>query len=198
MSARLASERTTLLTRDEVLRAALRIIDAEGLEALSMRRLASDLGVKAMALYHHFPSKGSILDGVTNAIVREMRLPEPLPDSWVDQLVEMVVAFRSALTSHPNAVPLMVTRPLGPPEEAMVTPATVLTAQGFDLERLTEMYQALMALTFGHALVSTVSRSAAEEPERGEGAAEPLLLDDTGFRRAARFLVEGFAADANH
>lgn len=190
------ARRSTPLTREEILRSAIAIIDAEGLDALSMRRLARDLGVEAMTLYHHFANKDAIFDGITNAIMREMRLPDPLPRDWVELLVEMVVAFRETLTGHPNAMPLLITRPLGPPEDAMVTPATVLAEQGFDPDSLIELYQALMALTFGHALVSGMARV----PSPGEALpaeVTPPVLGDEGFRRSARFLIEGFAADVS-
>lgn len=180
------SPRTTPLAREEILAEALRLIDAEGLDALSMRRLARELGVEAMSLYHHVENKDAILDGVVASIVREMTLPEPLPESWVEQLVELVDAFRRALAAHPNALPVLLGRPLGPPEDAMITPVSVLAAQGFEPDRLVEMYQALMALTFGHAFLSS-AQTAPGEPA-------PVLAEDA-FRRSARYLIEGFAAE---
>ncbi len=181
--------RESPVTRAEVIREALRIVDSEGLEALSMRKLARALGIEAMSLYHHFPSKEAILDALAGSIAQDMRLPETLPDDWVELLVEMVDAFRQVLLAHPNALPVLVTRPLSPPEDAMVTPASVLAEQGLDPSRLTEMYHALMALTFGHAVVSTTG-AAPRPPEADNAPVQPLT--DEGFRRAARYLIEGF------
>lgn len=182
--ARTPKKRPAPVTRDEIVTASLAIIDAEGLDALSMRRLARDLGIEAMSLYHHFPNKDAILDAVVAAMIRQMTLPDPMPSSWVDQLVELIDAFRRALVAHPNAVPVMLTRPLAPPEDAMLTPVTVLQSQGFEPDRMLELYQSLMALTFGHAFVTSSAARHADAP----------VLGDDGFRRAARILIEGYAS----
>lgn len=182
----MATKRTHTLTPAEILARALEIVDAEGLEKLTMRRLARELGVEAMTLYHHFPNKEAILDGVAEAILNEMTLPEPIPEDWMDLLVSMCLAFRRTLARHPNALPVLMARPLNPPEGATVTPVGVLQDQGFDPVDMIEMYQALMALTFGHAVVSAVSPS----PSR----AFSLASGDEGFARAIRILIEGYAS----
>jgi len=77
-------KRTTPLTKDELFAAALTIADTEGLEALSMRRLAAEVGVEAASLYHHLPNKDALLDGILVRMRSEMRLPDPLPQDWKD------------------------------------------------------------------------------------------------------------------
>ncbi|MGB7962047.1 MAG: TetR family transcriptional regulator [Propionicimonas sp.] len=62
----------TPLSRDRVLAAAMKLVDAEGIPALTMRRLAADLGVEAMSLYHHVPGKERLLDGLTEAVLGEI------------------------------------------------------------------------------------------------------------------------------
>jgi len=188
----MVSKRTHTLTREEILSAALSIVDTEGLDALSMRRLARDLGVEAMTLYHHFPNKEAILDGVGELVIADMALAEPLPEDWMELLVEMCVAFRRALGSHPNAIPILMSRPLNPPSGAAVTPASVLTSAGFDPDQMVEMYQALMALTFGHAIVSNVTPAAGVSPD---APFPPAVSDDAAFKRAVRILIAGYAAE---
>lgn len=178
------TRRARPVTRAEIFGVALRIVDEEGLDALSMRRIAREMGVEAMSLYHHVPNKEAILDGVADAVQRQMRLPDPMPSGWADMLVEISDAFRIALVSHPNVLPLVMTRPLTPPEDAMVTPVSILESHGMDPQRLMPMYQSVMALTFGQALITAANKDAGTPP-----------LDDAGFRKAARFLIEGFAAD---
>src|SRR5665647_3066931 len=79
-----ARRRDQPLTRDELLDAALRIVDSQGLAALTMRRLADALGVEAMSLYHHVPTNDALLEWTVERMRSEMRLPDPLPEDWVD------------------------------------------------------------------------------------------------------------------
>jgi len=184
--------RTHSLTRDEILNGALELIDTEGLGALTMRRLAREVGVEAMTLYHHFPNKDAILDGVAQTIIARMRLDDPLPEDWMDLLVMFAVAFRRTLAEHPNAMPILMTRPMAPPADATVTPASVLAGAGFDPERMLEMYRSLMALTFGHAAIASAEQ-VGSEPAADAGVR--LETDDEAFRRAARILIAGYAAE---
>lgn len=93
--------------------AALALVDREGIEALTMRRLAADLGVEAMSLYHWFPSKASILDGVIEAIIREMDgLPLPPNGAPAEILTDMGRSYRRALLAHPNVFTVVAARPL--------------------------------------------------------------------------------------
>ena len=71
--------RSEPLSREEIVDAALAIVDAEGLEALTMRRLGAALGVEAMTLYYHVPNKEALLDLTVERMRSEMRLPDPLP-----------------------------------------------------------------------------------------------------------------------
>lgn len=98
------------LTREQVLAAAVAIVDAEGLEALSMRRLGQALGVEAMSLYRHVRDKEDLLDGIHGAILAEMR-PAPRSGGWRARLGAMARAFRAVLRAHPRALPLFATRP---------------------------------------------------------------------------------------
>lgn len=181
----MAAPRTHSLTRDEILTKALEIVDTEGLDALTMRHLARGLGVEAMTLYHHFPNKEAILDGVAEAVIAGMRLPEPLPEDWMDILVSLCMGFRNALSEHPNVIPVLMTRPMSPPADAAVTPATVLLSAGFEPERMLEMYHSLMALTFGHAVISATAAT----------GGSPLATGDDAFRHAVRILIAGYAEE---
>ena len=111
-----------------------------------------------MTLYHHFPNKDAILDGVSETILDTMTLPEPLPEDGMDLLVSMCMAFRRTLAAHPNAMPVLIPARSTPRRGVTVTPVGVLQERGFDPGAMLEMYQSLMALTFGHAVVSTVTR----------------------------------------
>lgn len=98
------------LTREKVLRAALALADAQGLDALSFRRLASELGVTPMALYHYVDGRDALLDGIADLLLGE--LPAPPAGEWREQLRAMARSFRSLLVAHPAIVPVFQTRPL--------------------------------------------------------------------------------------
>ena len=64
--------------------AALRVMDAEGLEAVTMRRVAREVGVEAMSLYHHVRDKDDLLEGICNEVMRELRVPRTPPGTgWI-------------------------------------------------------------------------------------------------------------------
>src|SRR5258706_5684902 len=105
-----ASSRVAL-SRERVLEAALQIVDREGLEAISMRRLGDALGVEAMSLYNHVPNKAAVLDGVFERVLAELPVLKPGRKSWRAVLKAQALALRDVLAAHPNALPLFATRP---------------------------------------------------------------------------------------
>ena len=122
------------LSRDKVLAAALAIADAEGLDALTFRRLASDLGVTPMALYRYVDDKEALLDALGDLVLSE--LPEPPTGDWHKQLRAMARAFRAVLVAHAAIVPIFQSRPLlGRPGCARRTPSRVFRRAGFSPEQ---------------------------------------------------------------
>jgi len=87
---------------------ALALADELGLESVSMRRLAERLGVEAMSLYYHVPSKAALLDAMANELGRE--LPEPPPGPWRDCLTAVGRAWRDLARRHPGGFVLLATR----------------------------------------------------------------------------------------
>jgi AcrR family transcriptional regulator len=104
------------LSRDRVLVAAVALVDAEGLQALTMRRLAADLGVEAMALYYHLPNKEAVLDGVVERVVGEIQAAVAGLDAdrsdadWRAQLRRRFLGARDVMLRHPWAPGLFGTR----------------------------------------------------------------------------------------
>src|SRR4051794_34462352 len=93
------------LTRELVLAAAVAVLDAEGRDALTMRRLASELGVKAPSLYVHVRSKEDLRIGVLDTVLDEVVLP-PVGRNWRSSLIAGFSEYRRVLVEHPGAVPL--------------------------------------------------------------------------------------------
>lgn len=98
------------LTPEGIAQAALSQIDRDGLEALSMRKLGQALGVEAMALYHHYPSKGRVLDAVIDVLAREIRIPPSGSMPPMQRLREALRSYRGIALTHPHAFPLLVGR----------------------------------------------------------------------------------------
>lgn len=142
------------ISRDQVLKAALELVDDEGLDALSMRRLGERIGVEAMSLYGHVPNKEAVLDGVHEAVLQEMHVPAPECD-WAADLCGLALSFRATLLAHPNAVPLFATRPavtrasLAYVERAL----TVLSAPYPDMIGRIQAFQSLVAYVVGQTML---------------------------------------------
>jgi AcrR family transcriptional regulator len=101
------------LDRERILAAAMRVIDAEGLDALSMRRLGKELGVNPMAAYYHVASKAALYDLVLEAVMAGVDLTTIDPAGpFEDQLKQAARAYRAAILQHPRAIPVLATRSL--------------------------------------------------------------------------------------
>ena len=97
------------LTRQRALAAAVVVADLEGLDRLTMRRLAQALGVEAMSLYHHVANKDDILDGMVDVVFAEIELPA-IDVDWKSAMQARSHSARSVLRSHPWSVSLMASR----------------------------------------------------------------------------------------
>lgn len=95
------------LDRRRVLRAALEVIDREGLDALTMRRLAAELGVDPMTVHHHAKGKDSLLDGVAELLWGEVEQPERSQDPG-EVLRTLARSIRGLFHRHPEAAPLVL------------------------------------------------------------------------------------------
>jgi AcrR family transcriptional regulator len=147
------------ITREVVLATALHLIDRDGADALSMRRLAHALGRDPMSLYRHTPNKAALLDGVTEIVLAQLSVDPADPD-WAGQLRAVGRDFRRLALAHPRVVPLLVTRPLATPlglrprgtlrhlEDIL----TLLTRAGFSGADALHIYRALFGFLYGHIL----------------------------------------------
>jgi AcrR family transcriptional regulator len=105
----------TPLTREAIVQAAIAVLDKEGADALSMRRVAEELGAGAASLYWHVPSKAALIDLILDRVGEELELPEPDPSRWQEQLKDLARAMRAVLTRHRDLAKLSLGRvPVGP------------------------------------------------------------------------------------
>jgi AcrR family transcriptional regulator len=144
------------LTRDAILDAALGILDREGMAGLSMRRLGTALGVEAMSLYNHVPSKDALLDGIHERILLSL---DPLTHArtWQAFARHQAHALHRALLAHPNAIPLFATRPAATSAaiERLDRYLEVLLRAGFKPLDALSIVQLLSQLVVGHAMWTT-------------------------------------------
>ena len=146
------------LTRVTMLAGALELVDDEGLDSLSMRKLGQKLGKDPMALYRYAKNREALLDGLTEIIWDQLVIP-PV-DNWQDQLRTTAHEFRDLVLQHPNVVPLLVTRPLSTPlglrPPGALRPIEQLLAllmrAGFDSRGALHVYRAYYGFLFGHII----------------------------------------------
>ncbi len=186
------------LTRGLLAERALAIIDRDGLDALTMRRLAADVGVKASSLYNHVSGRDELLDGAVRLMRSEMRLPEQPGEDWREALTAIYAEYLRVLARHPNLVPLAGRRTEGP------SGLEYLTGIGFGTRDAVDLWQSLTALVVGFAMFRS---GFAESDERGlpDGLATParrwreetciealgLLMDAYEPRRRTDAAAEG-------
>jgi AcrR family transcriptional regulator len=99
------------LSRERIVTTALAIVDRHGLEALSMRKLATELGVYPTAIYYYIPTKSALLDAIVEAVMSGIDLTADDPSTTPEErIVRAACVYRDALLAHPNALPLSLSR----------------------------------------------------------------------------------------
>jgi AcrR family transcriptional regulator len=149
-----SGERVRRLDRERILVTALALIDAEGLAQLSMRRLAAELGVEAMSLYNHVPSKAALLEGVAELILTEIELPGPEVTDWRERLRGGARSLRRAALAHPDAVMLLLAQPLQSPQalHPIELALQTLRSAGFGDQATVYAFHTLIGFVFGQVL----------------------------------------------
>src|SRR6476620_6744688 len=103
------------ITREAIVDTALRLLDRDGLDGLSMRGIAEELDTGAASLYWHVGSKDGLLDLVFDRVIGEQEVPDPEPDRWQEQLKEVARSMRATILRHRDIVRISIGRiPMGP------------------------------------------------------------------------------------
>ena len=141
-----------LISRSATLKAALKIIDEEGLEKLSIRRLGAALNVQGISLYHHFKDKDEILVAVCELALSNVRTPDASHTAWRDWLLANAIKFHRALRVHPNLIPVLMRRhPLRIGMKEHNATAGLLAVQGVPPEAIMPLLETLEELALGSA-----------------------------------------------
>jgi AcrR family transcriptional regulator len=210
------------LSREAILTTALRIVDDEGIDALTMRRLASTLEVNPMSLYHHLPNKAAVLGGLAELVFAGVEQSDPgdaVP--WQEHLKDAARAYRNALKAHPNLA-LQVLADTSVVSEVVVVTVEpfyrALDRAGLPPRQIFESVNTIVDFIHGFALGEASVRSdtfdlapdllarvealpAGKAPTLarvvGELGPEGLAYDfDTGFESGLTILTAGIAASA--
>jgi AcrR family transcriptional regulator len=184
--------RRTPLSRDRVLRAALDLVDREGVEALTMRRLGRELGVEAMSLYGYVASKEDLIEGVVEQVFREMPLVVPGPGDWRERVRRHADMYRKVLLDHPNAVRLVGRRPLDSESVAAFVDSALaeLRAIGLDLATAGRVLGIMASFTLGHVSERVGDELRARTPPPTDVKVDPVrypYLAVAGQMEAADF-----------
>ena len=147
------SPKRTGLTRESIIDAAKVLADGEGLESLSMRKLAGALGVQAMSLYNHVDGRDDLLDGLVEAVVSEFDVPAVGGD-WKDGMRRRARSVHQVLLRHPWAITLLLTRENAGPNMLRFVDATLgcLVSAGFPYSLADHAWNAMDNHIYGYTL----------------------------------------------
>jgi AcrR family transcriptional regulator len=203
-----ATGRRPTLDRRRVARAAVELIDEQGVAALSMRRLGRRLGVEAMSLYAHVSGRDSLLDGVIDEVIDEL-YDDPEThlrdtDSWQDYLARVAYGVRRSALAHPNVFPLVATRPpqapwIRPPLRSLRWVEAFLSSlrtHGFSDDEAVYTYRAFTSFLLGHLLLEVAALAPSEHEAVNRPAPSPLALDDyPNIRQLGSKLAQNAASE---
>jgi AcrR family transcriptional regulator len=170
------------LTRKLIIGAAIELIEQDGVDAVSMQRLASELGCGVVSLYHHVPSRSALLDGVADAVMSGIAATSVPGTDWQEQVRAQASAFRQITRAHPRCAMVVISRPASsaaivrPAEDALAT----LRAAGFGRAEAVRIVRAFVAY-----IVGSVLPAAAVSPGLADGGGD-------GDRRRPRLRAAEF------
>lgn len=134
-----------------MLRAAVALVDDRGVEALSMRTLAAELGVEAMSLYNHVPSKDALLDGIVETVLDEVHV-SAADATWQETLRELALRHRAAAQRHPRVMLLYSSRTVTTPawRRAVEDTFAALQRAGFTPDEAVAAYRTFWGFVVGY------------------------------------------------
>ncbi|MGW0896365.1 TetR/AcrR family transcriptional regulator [Streptomyces goshikiensis] len=204
---RMARPRKPLLSRDLIVEAAGTLVDAEGLEAVSTRRLAAALGVSGPSLYNHFRTMDEILDAVADAVSARVDLSmfdEGDGRGWRAALHDWAHSYRGALSDHPNIVPVLARGPGRRPAGLRVADAVfgAMTAAGWPPAQATRIGALMRYFILGSAVASfargfvddEAAYDPADYPHLGQAhllAEHQREVDEGAFETGLAALLDG-------
>lgn len=146
----MARPSTPLINKEKTLQVALKIVDNEGLSALSIRRLGKELNINGYSLYHHFENKDGILVGLCEHVLGQVERSEQLDKPWQDWMLESTLNSYETISQHPNLVPAILKyNLLGIQQKASDQISQILTTQGVPAKAILPLIEGLTVLIAG-------------------------------------------------
>ncbi|QGG93747.1 TetR/AcrR family transcriptional regulator [Actinomarinicola tropica] len=184
------------LTRDDIVTAALELVRTEGIQAVTMRRLADVIGVTPMALYHHVPNKGVLLDLVVERVGADLRLAHD-GRPWTDQIRDYAHAWRVELHRYPGVAGHLL-RQAAPPAMSwriMDDAISLMVEAGYDEQEATRAFAGLVSFVLARCDQEEVmaGHAHADEVEITDDRIRgmlPAAHDNLDLGRVARYLTE--------
>jgi TetR/AcrR family transcriptional regulator, tetracycline repressor protein len=158
------------LSRCEIVRAALELAESDGMDKLSLNKLAAAVGVKTMSLYHHVADKSDLLDAMADQILAEVDLPDVDVLPWQDGVRAVSESFRRAALRYPHSAPLVLVRRLNAPTVLPVVDASLRTLRGAGLDSAEAVHTMRAFIAF---LVGSLLREVGSVPD---GATVPTVI----------------------
>ncbi|SDG06732.1 regulatory protein, tetR family [Sinosporangium album] len=159
------------LSKARIVTAAIGLIEREGVDAVSMRRIAHELGAGAMSLYNHIPNKSALLDGVAEHVFSKFEFTDDAAAPWEDRVVAQARAFRQIALQYPRCTVVVLTRQLKSPTGLLPTERALATfrSAGFDRPQAVSMLRAVVAYIVG-SLLREVGVTPSFDPAGGGGS----------------------------
>lgn len=195
----MARPKVALISRDNAVQTALDIIDQEGLDAFSIRRLADRLGVNGASLYHHFPNKEAILVGAVRLALADARTADPGEEDWRCWLPRHCKSLRTAMVEHPELAPVIVRNSeLGMGASLLESCADRLVAEGVPISTVAPLLEALETFAIGSAIHETRAGSDGHPPDSvlSRAAKNRALSFDETYDVVSAAIVEAVARTA--
>jgi hypothetical protein len=159
------------LSPEAITEAAIRLADAEGLDAVSIRRVAAEFDARAMSLYDHFASKSELLASMTDEVVGEMLVSQPLPEGWRDAAAVSARKMYAAFAAHPWLIFVFAQRPSPGPNSVKVAKQGARAFATLPLER-SDVWN-VQGIVNDYVVGYSFRTVASPEPEDMEAAIAP-------------------------
>jgi AcrR family transcriptional regulator len=178
------------LDADQVIGAALRVVATQSVGALSMRKLADEIGVTPRAIYHYFENKELLLDGIAESLYGRIEIP--LEGSWSDRLRTMLTSIRSVFVDYPGAVPYLLSRGAVAPSGIRIINAAFgwLLDAGFDEQKIADTAVLAGVILAGEAQIEALAQAPGSFTNAGSATTSEVAIEDLGhILRIAPYLA---------
>ena len=177
-------------------KAALELIDQHGIKALSMRSLATALGVDPMAMYHHIPNKAGLIVGLYNTVLAELIPTTVSPESWRDGLKTLARQYRNLALRHPKLFPSLIASNdnTANAHHAFERLYGLMLESGLSLEKVVHASEAFFALITGFALIEIHDASPTPDQSTLESFAQMAQRDYPNITRLMPVMSNADAA----